>query len=114
VKWLSWFRSEKSRPIAKSTPCPPNPDANELKILFERLEQLEKSLSKLNQQQKAPIHIENLHVDKATFDGLTFRLDQLDIQELSGSLNIGNNFQEQKEKKKSEPQSTTSGYSVRL
>ncbi|MNT65242.1 hypothetical protein D3C72_2032100 [compost metagenome] len=38
------------------------------------------------------IHIDNLHVHQPVLENLTFRLDQLDIKELSGSLNLGNNF----------------------
>lgn len=38
------------------------------------------------------VTVESLHVDQATLENLTFRLDSLDIQELSGSLNLGNNF----------------------
>jgi hypothetical protein len=38
------------------------------------------------------ITVESLHVDKATLESLVFRMDSLDIDELSGSLNLGNNF----------------------
>lgn len=38
------------------------------------------------------VTVESLHVDKATLESLVFRMDSLDIHELSGSLNLGNNF----------------------
>jgi hypothetical protein len=48
------------------------------------------------------IHIENLNVHDPVLENLTFRLDKLDIKELSGALNMGNNFGvEVKEKPKS-------------
>ncbi|WP_067618277.1 hypothetical protein [Alicyclobacillus acidiphilus] len=38
------------------------------------------------------VEVEHLHVDEVSLDELVFRLDRLHIDELSGSLNMGNNF----------------------
>ncbi len=43
-------------------------------------------------EKSVQVTVESLHVDKATLESLVFRMDSLDIQELSGSLNLGNNF----------------------
>ncbi|MFD1674206.1 hypothetical protein [Alicyclobacillus fodiniaquatilis] len=44
------------------------------------------------QKQTVQIQIDELHVEKLQMDELMFRLDKLDIEELSGALNLGNNF----------------------
>lgn len=64
----------------------------------QHVQQLERRLRKLEEQladltAKHPkIHIDTLHIHQPVLENLTFRLDQLDIKELSGSLNLGNNF----------------------
>ncbi|MDQ0890834.1 TolA-binding protein [Paenibacillus sp. V4I9] len=64
----------------------------------QHVQQLERRLRKLEEEladltAKHPkIHIETLHIHQPVLENLTFRLDQLDIKELSGSLNLGNNF----------------------
>jgi hypothetical protein len=68
--------------------------------LVQLLEQLGKRIAKLEQvmdkaaQQGVENHfnIENLNIHQPVLDNLTFRLDKLDIDQLSGSLNMGNNF----------------------
>lgn len=46
--------------------------------------------------QKKPVeyhlHFDHVEVNNPKLDELTFRLDELDIEELSGALNLGNNF----------------------
>lgn len=59
--------------------------------LERRLRKLEKELADLTAKHPK-IHIDTLHIHQPVLENLTFRLDQLDIKELSGSLNLGNNF----------------------
>lgn len=58
-----------------------------------RLDELEVQLERLAAR-KEPQHItvERLDIHQPRLDNLTFRLDALDINELSGVLNLGNNF----------------------
>ncbi|KQX52018.1 MULTISPECIES: hypothetical protein [unclassified Paenibacillus] len=64
----------------------------------QHVQQLERRLRKLEEEladltAKHPkIHIDTLHIHQPVLENLTFRLDHLDIKELSGSLNLGNNF----------------------
>jgi hypothetical protein len=71
-------------------------DPASLAELLHRLEQLERSMlqtaEKKNQPQTYHITIEHLEIHSPRLDSLTFSLDALDIQELSGVLNLGNNF----------------------
>jgi hypothetical protein len=59
--------------------------------LERRLRKLEEDLADLTAKHPK-IHIDTLHIHQPILENLTFRLDQLDIKELSGSLNLGNNF----------------------
>lgn len=59
--------------------------------LSELTRQLSEVSSKLNDK-TMQVTVQTLHVDKASLEKLVFQLDSLDIQELSGSLNLGNNF----------------------
>lgn len=43
-------------------------------------------------EHRVQVNVQSLHVDKASLEQLSFRLDRIDIDELSGSLNLGNNF----------------------
>lgn len=63
--------------------------------LIEQLQQTNELLSQLPDQiarSGGSVVIENLHVDSAHLDKLLFQLDRVDVQELSGTLNLGNNF----------------------
>ncbi|RKP54367.1 hypothetical protein D7Z26_13500 [Cohnella endophytica] len=61
---------------------------SELQARFIRLEQ---SLNR--QDSKSPhISIQNVHIHHPVLKSLEFRLDGLDIENLSGSLNLGNNI----------------------
>lgn len=74
-----------------------------LNDLINRIENIEKKMDSLSGQELTKhVHIE--HVDLHRLENLVFRLDQLNIKELSGSLNIGNNFGVEKPQKKSETQ----------
>lgn len=55
-----------------------------LKLLRHSLEQPDR--------RTVEIRIDTIHVDQADLKELVFRLDKLDIEELSGALNLGNNF----------------------
>ncbi|WP_248924616.1 hypothetical protein [Paenibacillus hamazuiensis] len=66
---------------------------NAEKMLYERLHGLEKAVEKLSEKTGGhSITIQNLHVHNPSLEQLMFRLDRLDIDELSGALNLGNNF----------------------
>lgn len=100
-----WFQKKKSSPLpskpSTSAPSVPPSSKNEalsssvhqqtVHLLEQRLRRLEDQLADLSAKHPR-IHIDNLHVHQAVLENLTFRLDQLDIKELSGSLNLGNNF----------------------
>lgn len=73
---FSWFTSKKD--VQK-----------DLRILQEQIKRLENTLAEGRNQH---IHIEHLTVENPKLESLNFRLDSLDVDELSGSLNLGNNF----------------------
>ncbi|BFT75214.1 hypothetical protein PAENIP36_66560 [Paenibacillus sp. P36] len=106
-----WFQKKKTPPPkppgAREVSPPPSPTGATLRARSEptsttttslTVQQLEKRLKKLEEElsnltAKHPqIHIDTLHVHQPVLENLTFRLDHLDIKELSGSLNLGNNF----------------------
>lgn len=117
-----WFQKKKSAPpktqpttttsttTDKAKPSPPASSGTSTEARFgaktaalspvhdQHVQQLERRLRKLEEEladltAKHPkIHIETLHIHQPVLENLTFRLDQLDIKELSGSLNLGNNF----------------------
>ena len=56
-----------------------------------RFNQIEQSIEQL--RTKSPqITIENIHIHQPVLEKIEYRLDSLDIEQLSGSLNLGNNF----------------------
>ncbi|MBP1967589.1 hypothetical protein [Paenibacillus aceris] len=79
-------------PAGAASPIRPEP-ASSLTVqqLERRLKKLEEEISHLVAKHPQ-IHIDTLHVHQPVLENLTFRLDHLDIKELSGSLNLGNNF----------------------
>ncbi|MYL20216.1 hypothetical protein GLW04_09985 [Halobacillus litoralis] len=58
--------------------------------------QIEELKAALQQVKGRPIeyhiHIDHVTIKEPSLEQLTFQLDQLDIEELSGALNLGNNF----------------------
>ncbi|CAM3824004.1 hypothetical protein COLU111180_09605 [Cohnella lubricantis] len=63
----------------------------EMETRFRRFEEsLERSEG--GQPQQPHVQIENVHIHQPVLEKLEFRLDALDIEQLSGSLNLGNNF----------------------
>jgi hypothetical protein len=62
-----------------------------LQDMTNRFSRIEKSLDHLST--KTPnIIIENVHIHQPVLEKMEYRLDKLDIEQLSGSLNLGNNF----------------------
>lgn len=82
--------SFETRSEAKSGAMSPVHD-QQVQQLERRLRKLEEELANLTAKHPK-IHIDTLHIHQPVLENLTFRLDQLDIKELSGSLNLGNNF----------------------
>lgn len=64
-----------------------------LEELEERIRKLEETIDKMN---KTPneyyFNIDKLIVNDPILENLIFQLDKLDIKELGGTLNLGNNF----------------------
>ncbi|MDQ0417696.1 hypothetical protein J2Z48_001869 [Croceifilum oryzae] len=84
---ISWFRKRNNSPHTSQQ-------------LSAKLDHLESSVKELlNRSSEVHIHIHQLDIHQPVLEQLTFRLDQLDIDELSGSLNIGNNLGIQAPKK---------------
>lgn len=86
--------STSQSPAGATAPTRPEPaSASSLTVqqLEKRLKKLEEELSNLTAKHPQ-IHIDTLHIHQPVLENLTFRLDHLDIKELSGSLNLGNNF----------------------
>lgn len=61
--------------------------------LEQKIEQLEQTIQHLAKEtRKQNVVVRELHIHQPVVENVTFRLDALDIEELSGSLNLGNNF----------------------
>ncbi len=66
---------------------------NMLLDIVEKIEAIEKRLNELSGQSTVyHITIQNLDIHDPVLKELTFSLENLDIKELSGALNMGNNF----------------------
>ncbi|NQX66829.1 hypothetical protein HQN90_11910 [Paenibacillus alba] len=84
--------SNQAKPASlPSTPTKPDSTSLYVQQLERRLKKLEDELANLTAKHPQ-IRIDTLHVHQPVLENLTFRLDHLDIKELSGSLNLGNNF----------------------
>lgn len=55
--------------------------------------QLLKSIPEQIAHASGTVSIQNLNIEQATLDKLLFQLDKIDVKDLSGTLNLGNNFQ---------------------
>lgn len=72
----------------------------ELEEKIKKIEELEKKIGKLEElvdkMGKIPpqyyFKIDKVIINEPVLEELTFQLDKLDIKDLSGSLNLGNNF----------------------
>jgi predicted ribosome quality control (RQC) complex YloA/Tae2 family protein len=83
---FNWFpKNEKGQPARRD-----NPEISKLEQKMERLEQTIQQLMKETRKQN--IVVRELQIHHPVVENVTFRLDTLDIEELSGSLNLGNNF----------------------
>jgi hypothetical protein len=58
--------------------------------LEQKIEKLEQTVQALYNRKS--VVVRQLHIDRPVIENVTFRLDSLDIEELSGALNLGNNF----------------------
>ncbi|MFB5191339.1 hypothetical protein [Alicyclobacillus fastidiosus] len=58
-----------------------------------RTNQLLKSIPEQMASAPGTVNIQNLKIEQATLDKLLFQLERIDVKELSGTLNLGNNFQ---------------------
>ncbi|KUO77624.1 MAG: hypothetical protein APF77_19925 [Clostridia bacterium BRH_c25] len=67
-----------------------NSDNLLLREIYKKLITIEEEVEKLKGRPEYHIHVENLDVQQ--LENLVFSLDTLDIKDLSGTLNIGNNF----------------------
>jgi dihydroxyacetone kinase-like predicted kinase len=100
---LKWFKSKKD------------------KALEEKLKHLESLLISAKDKEKVEVHIHQLTIEGPLTDKLSFELDQIDIDELSGAFNLGNNFgvdilenQSHQKRKTKEPIQNKNGYSFRF
>ncbi|WLD93296.1 hypothetical protein [Alkalihalobacillus sp. AL-G] len=97
---------------------------NQRKEVAELQKQIE-ALQNLLESKKQPIeyhfHINQVDIHDPKLEEMSFNLDQLDIEDLSGALNVGNNFGvsvgDQKNKSKSDKSQinsklTKNGYSI--
>ena len=67
---------------------------NRLEELEQKVEQLTTLFYKMNdtRQQVVHYHIKTLEIQNAQIEKLHYHLDSIGIEQLSGTLNIGNNF----------------------
>ncbi|MBD2862068.1 hypothetical protein [Paenibacillus oceani] len=85
---FKWFAQR-----GKPAPDPRGSADHELARLERQIERLEQTVRLLaNETRKQNIVVRQLNVHHPVVENVTFRLDALDIEELSGSLNLGNNF----------------------
>lgn len=68
---------------------PEQPEIRDIKNQLKRVEDL--LIQMAVTEKEPPIVIQHMHVDHPKLDQLTFKLDQIDIDEVSGALNIGTN-----------------------
>jgi hypothetical protein len=68
--------------------------------LESKLAQLERHLQILTTLARNPIVIENMYIRRIDADKLQFKLDSIDVKELSGMLNVGVNSGGKFKKKK--------------
>ncbi len=76
--------------------------------LHDRVAQLEKMIQQLSRPVFEQVTIERVYVQNPVLEHLEFGLDNIDIKELSGSLNLGNNFGVSTEKQIGKKQPTAS------
>jgi Spore germination protein GerPC len=67
-----------------------NSDNLLLREIYKKLMSIEGEVEKLKSRPEYHINVEKMEVQQ--LENLVFQLDTLDIEDLSGTLNIGNNF----------------------
>ncbi|RKN86403.1 hypothetical protein D7M11_00065 [Paenibacillus ginsengarvi] len=83
---INWSPRRESAPSVSRS-------AEETIRLERKIEQMEQTMQQLaKEMKKQSVVVQQLHVHNPVVENVTFRLDALDIEELSGSLNLGNNF----------------------
>lgn len=76
-------------------------DTEIIDLLLKKLDELEKLVKdKNNEKTEYNITINELHISDPILKELSFQLESLDIKELSGTLNIGNNISPKNDQKK--------------
>jgi hypothetical protein len=79
-------------------------DQETLKEIKSKVDHLETLLEQISQRNVVEtINIEKLSIENPVVKSLTFRLDKLDVDEVSGALNLGNNFGTRVNQKQSSP-----------
>ncbi|WP_066265170.1 hypothetical protein [Heyndrickxia acidicola] len=73
-----------------------------LEKLTKKVNALEKSLQNNHAKVQVQVDIQEFNLKELNLEELAFHLDKLDIQELSGMLNLGNTFSPMVTRKKSE------------
>lgn len=80
----------------------PDQNAHDLE---KKIAELEQRINKLNGQHvEYHFHVKQVDIHNPVLKELSFQLDQLDISDLSGALNVGNNFGVNVERKKGKDQ----------
>lgn len=69
--------------------------------LFQKITQLEQSINQLSKPIIEQVTIEKMIVQNPVLENIEFSLDKIDVKELSGALNIGNNIGVTVDKQKS-------------
>jgi len=65
---------------------------DKVKELEQKLASLIKEIEKMKNERTIHYHIQHLEIKEATIEQLHYHLDSISIESLSGTLNIGNNF----------------------
>ena len=68
------------------------PDYEKLEKLYDQLQKINALLEKITDKKMVYINIEKLDFHGPVLDSLEFIFDKIDVKEVSGALNIGNNL----------------------
>ncbi|WP_082232766.1 hypothetical protein [Halobacillus massiliensis] len=67
-------------------------EKSEIENLKQQISLLQQVLEAKKQPVEYHFHIDHVDIHHPKLEELTFQLDQIDIEDLSGALNVGNNF----------------------
>ncbi|KIL41447.1 hypothetical protein SD70_07365 [Gordoniibacillus kamchatkensis] len=84
---IPWFGKRKTRQDQQQI----NDLEARLRELSHQISRMENALDRLADQTPR-ITIETVHIHQPVLEKMEYRLDRLDIETLSGALNLGNNF----------------------